>query len=59
MGIKKEGQGVVKIDSKLLRQVEDFINLEENKFRYTNRKQFIDLAVSSFLNNEKKRLKNG
>jgi K+-sensing histidine kinase KdpD len=36
---------VVKIDSELLLQVEEFINLDENKFKYANRKQFIDLAV--------------
>jgi len=36
---------VVKIDSELLARVEEFINLDENKFRYANRKQFIDLAV--------------
>ena len=36
---------VVKIDSELLAKVEEFINLDENKFKYANRKQFIDLAV--------------
>jgi len=36
---------VVKIDSELLARVEEFINLDENKFRYANRKQFIDIAV--------------
>jgi hypothetical protein len=40
---------VVKIDSGLLAEVEEFINLEENKFRYVNRKQFIDVAVADFL----------
>jgi hypothetical protein len=35
----------VKVSSELLLRVEEFINLEENKFRYANRKQFIDLAV--------------
>ena len=40
---------VVKIDLDLLREVEEFINLSENKFRYVNRKQFIDMAVSEFL----------
>jgi hypothetical protein len=36
---------VVKINSELLGKVEEFINLKENKFRYVNRKQFIDIAV--------------
>jgi hypothetical protein len=45
---------VVKIDSKLLADVEAFINLEENKFRYVNRKQFIDIAVADYLRRVKK-----
>ena len=36
---------VVRIDSDLLAEVEAFIKLKENKFRYVNKKQFIDLAV--------------
>jgi hypothetical protein len=47
----------VKINSALLREVEEFINLEGNKFRYANKRQFIDLAVDEFLCKEKKRLK--
>ena len=35
----------VKVSSELLARVEEFINLDENKFKYANRKQFIDLAV--------------
>ena len=46
---KKKVDSVVKIDSGLLLEVEAFINLDENKFRYVNRKQFIDLAVADFL----------
>jgi hypothetical protein len=45
---------VVKIDSGLLERVEAFIKKKENKFRYVNRKQFIDLAVSEFLQKEGK-----
>ena len=40
---------VVKIDSELLRDVEAFINLDGNKFRYANRKQFVDMAVADYL----------
>lgn len=47
---------VVRIDSKLLLEVEEFIKKDVNKFRYLNKKHFIDLAVSEYLNNEKKRL---
>ena len=46
----------VKIDSELLGEVEGFINLKENKFKYANKKQFIDLAVAEKL---KKEVKNG
>jgi len=46
---KKTKDAVVKISSELLGQVEDFINLEENKFKYVNKKQLIDIAVSEYL----------
>ena len=52
---KKEGDSVVKIDSRLLVDVEEFINLDENKFRYVNRKQFIDIAVAEYLRKKRKR----
>ena len=39
----------MKIDSSLLADVEAFIKLDENKFRYVNRKQFIDIAVADYL----------
>ena len=45
----------MKIDSELLAEVEAFINLDENKFRYANRKQFVDVAVAAFLKKEMKR----
>jgi hypothetical protein len=47
---KKEVGSVVKIDSSLLNQVEDFIKKEENRLRFSNKKQFIDIAVYDFLN---------
>ena len=54
MGKKgKRGDSVVKIDSNLLSEVEEFINLEKNKFKYVNKKQFIDLAVSELLKKER------
>lgn len=46
---------VVKIDSDLLREVEEFIRLRENRFRYVNKKQFIDLAVAEYLRNKKRK----
>ena len=52
--VSKGEDSVVKIDSELLNEVEEFINLDENKFRYANKKQFIDLAVIDFLRLNKK-----
>lgn len=52
---KKKGDSVVKINFKLLKEVEAFINLEENKFRYVNKKQFVDIAVAEYL----RRIKDG
>jgi len=52
--LKKEANTVVKIDSSLLADVEEFINKEENKFKFVNKKQFIDIAVSEFLQRTKK-----
>lgn len=52
--MKNKVNSVVKIDSALLKKVEEFINLEENKFRYVNKKQFVDVAVAEKL----KRVKN-
>jgi len=39
------GDKVVKIDSKLLKEVEDFIKKSDNRLIYANKKQFIDIAV--------------
>lgn len=46
---KKKNDSVVRIDSSLLVDVEEFINLDENKFRYVNKKQFVDIAVADYL----------
>ncbi len=48
----KQKDSVVKIDSNLLEKVEEFINLKDHKFKYVNKKQFIDLAVFEKLKNE-------
>jgi len=44
----------VKIDSSLLDDVEEFIRREENRLKFTNKKQFIDIAVYEFLKKVKK-----
>jgi len=54
----KDSGKVVKIDSKLLRKVEEFIKKEENRLRFSNKKQFIDLAVYEYLQKLDKRNKN-
>ena len=51
---KKKDDSVVKIDSELLREVEAFINLNDNRFMYTNKKQFVDIAVAYYLKRMKK-----
>ncbi len=43
---------VVKVDSELLEDVEEFINKKENKLRYSNKKQFVDIAVYLLLEKE-------
>lgn len=45
----KDNGSVVKIDSSLLKKIDDFINREENKYQFVNKKQFIDIAVFEFL----------
>ena len=50
----KNKTSVVKIDSELLNDVEEFINLEENKFKYSSNKQFVDIAVAEKLKKEAK-----
>lgn len=56
---KKEERSVVKIDSDLLRKVEDFIKKDENRFRFVNKKHFIDMAVFEFFKKlEKEEKKN-
>ena len=47
--VKKEKDSVVRIDSEILREVEAFINKKENKLKYVNKKQFIDIAVYEML----------
>ena len=51
----KEKDSVVKINTQLLKEVEEFIKLEKNKFKYVNRKQLIDLAVSEYLQKKRKK----
>ena len=55
MSKTKGKDSAVKIDSSLLRDIEDFIEKPENKFKFVNKKQFIDLAVHEFLFKEDKK----
>jgi len=45
----KEKGSAVKIDSILLKKVEELILKEENRLRFVNKKQFIDTAVHEFI----------
>ncbi len=49
MGNKSKEMSVVKIDSSLLKKIEEFIKKEENRLRFANKKQCVDLAVNEFL----------
>jgi hypothetical protein len=40
---------VVKVDSLLLDKVEKFIHKPENKFKFANKKHFVDLAINNYL----------
>lgn len=51
--MKSRNDAVVKIDSEILGQVEEFINKKVNKLKYVNKKQFIDLAVFEKLQKER------
>lgn len=50
--MKSKNDAVVKVDSGLLKEVEEFINKKENKLKYTNKKQFVDLAIYEKLKRE-------
>jgi len=54
VSVRKSRDSAVKMNSDLLVEVEEFINLDENKFKYVNRKQFIDIAVADYLRRVKK-----
>ena len=56
---KKIRDAVVKIDSDLLIEVEEFIRGKASRYKYVNRKQFIDIAVDEFLQKEKRKVKHG
>ena len=58
---KKSGENgsVVKIDSSLLHKIEDFIEKEDNRLRFVNKKQFVDIAVNEFLEKLKRGKKDG
>lgn len=47
--VRKDVSTAVKIDTELLEKVEKLVNQEEHKYRFTNKKHFIDLAVFEFL----------
>ena len=47
--MKKEKVAVVKIDPILLEEVEKIIKKGENRIRFANKKQFVDIAVHELL----------
>lgn len=54
-----EKEGVVKVALELLKEVERVLSKKENKYKYSSKKQFVDLAISEKLwrEGEKKELK--
>ena len=59
MAEKKGDKGsVVKIDSVLLKRVDEFIQKEENRLKFVNKKQLIDIAVYEYLRKNEKAGKN-
>ena len=52
---KQKETAVVKIDSSLMEKIEEYIGKEENRYRFANKKQFIDLAVYEYLKNLNKK----
>ena len=50
MASKSEDKSsVVKIDSLLLKRIKKFIENEENRLKFANKKQLIDIAVYEYL----------
>jgi hypothetical protein len=45
----EDKSSVVKIDSLLLKKIEKFIEKEENRLKFANKKQLIDIAVDEYL----------
>jgi hypothetical protein len=51
----KEISSVVKIDPCLLEKIDNFIKKGENRLKFSNKKQFVDIAVYEYL----EKFKNG
>lgn len=47
-------EGVVKIDSELLEEVEKLIKSPKHRIKYSSKKQFINIAVMELLEKEAK-----
>jgi len=53
----KEASSAVKVDSYLIERIEKAIKRDENRFKFANKKQFVDIAVNQLLNSiEKKKI---
>jgi len=52
VNIKNKMTNVVKIDEKLLQKVKKLINTNSNRIKYSNVKQFINMAVLEKLEKE-------
>ena len=48
--LKAEKASAVKIDTSLLEEVEQVISQQENRLKFANKKQFINIAVYELIN---------
>ena len=53
-GEKNKIADVVKIDEELLKKVKKLVSSKENRIKYSNAKQFVNIAVLEKLENENK-----
>ncbi len=45
----KKKDSVVKIDTEVLKKIDEFIKREENRLNFVNKKHFVDVVVSEYL----------
>lgn len=54
----KDRDGVVRVDSELLDEINGLISSKDKRLKYANKKQFVDIAIYELLKKEKTKFKN-